>query len=206
MRIKAIAALSVLSLLLVFSSNAGADFVINQSQFTESLVAGDNVTEDIVFKYTTSNTNTINFYIETNVTPDPIGINVTYTNVPIVIRPNIEYTIHMFVNTSMLLVPGQYIVLTTLRAEQASLPPASHHHGSRVVAVITPPPTNNTPPPITPPPVTPPHENYTNITVPITPPESTIPWIYIAVFFVSLAFILLLSFLAYKEKKKKKET
>jgi hypothetical protein len=125
-----------------------ADFIINQTG-PLNIVAGDSVTENITFKFQSSNSNVMTgFSIMTIILPDPYGINVTYSNVPQTLVPNIYYTIQMHIATSMMLAPGQYIITSAVHANQSSpTPPPTKPHVRHTSSGNQPPP--NPPPPDT---------------------------------------------------------
>ena len=181
---------------------AKADFVISQTDYTKNLIAGMRITQNITFEFQTSNLNTISgFHITTTVVPDSLGIDVTYSNMPKMLLSNMVYTIQMHINTSMLLAPGQYIITSTVYADQETPAPIRRHvHASSGNPVIPPPSDNPTDNP------TPGEEqNETNDTIlPIIPPPAEQPsyWLPIIMFAFIAFCIILLIFLILRKRKK----
>jgi hypothetical protein len=172
-----------------------ADFVINQMG-PLNIVAGDSITQNITFRFQSSNGNLITgFSIMTLIIPDSQGINVTYSSLPAVIIPNSVYTIQMHIATSMLLIPGQYVITSAIHADQASPTPPRTIHAS---TGNQPPPNNNQ--------TNPPPNNNTNDSLP--PPYHYMeevgspPGFWIFVIIVIIALVTLLIFFIVRKRKK----
>ena len=98
----------MLSLLL---PTAAADFTISPEAITLELIAGDTTTVPI--NITWSQKQAV-VYIDTIISPDPEGINVTYTNNPIVIDKGETIQLFMTITTDPRLIPDQYTIETKL--------------------------------------------------------------------------------------------
>jgi hypothetical protein len=103
----------VLFLILTFSFSSNAEIIVSPPVIL-NLVGGDSITENITVKWTGNKE--IFCEISSNVLPDGEGINITYSQNNITLQPNVEYTIQMTINTSMLLAPNQYIIKTEFNA------------------------------------------------------------------------------------------
>jgi hypothetical protein len=175
--------LSIL-ILLSFSVLAQAGVVVDKTSV--DIVAGD----DIILVYTLSGSSSL-CHVSVNITPDPVGFNLTYN--PVVICPGILY---LYLNTSMALAPGVYSLTVIFESEQGDAPHVSRrvHHTHIIPPVVV---DNETDPVI--PPV---EENETKPPL-ILPPEQEpcdYLWFYILLFVIGVS--ILLFFVVRKHKKK----
>jgi hypothetical protein len=175
------------------------DFAISEIVYNETLIAGGRITKNITFN--SSDASASGIHIITTIAPDPVGINVTYSNLPSPLLPHTEYTIYMHINTSFLLAPDRYIITSSIYGNdaQSDLPPTTaasfvkkHHTFSypaypQVIYYPTP-KRNETAPPTPPPP---------SITPSTTFPFSTV---WLACSFIIIALLILLY--AYRKRKK----
>lgn len=99
---------------IVFSGTASAYIVVDPSTITLDLVGSDVVTEDITIRWEGENRGF--FELSTNIIPDGIGINVTYSQNSFSLNPNTEILIKMVINTSLALMPCIYIITTNVVA------------------------------------------------------------------------------------------
>lgn len=102
--------------LLLLASTAQANFTIQNPTITIDLVAGSSITRNITFRYTGRSTQPL--AVETTITPDGDGIEVTYSDIPTTVSPNTDYTIKMKIVSSFYLKPGEYIITTKLSSSE----------------------------------------------------------------------------------------
>lgn len=94
------------------------------------MVAGDVVTENITIRW--EGKNRAFFELFTTISPDDIGINVTYSESTFFLDPGTKILIKMIVNTSIPLVPGIYIITTNVRSEmEEPEPPVDPSNGKK---------------------------------------------------------------------------
>jgi len=77
-----------------------------------NLVGGNVTTKEIEIKNTESYS--IKCKLSTIISPDDIGINVTYSKSKFTIQPHSIYTLEMIINTSIMLEPNIYTINTTI--------------------------------------------------------------------------------------------
>jgi len=103
-----------------FSYNPEGDITVTPSTISLDLIAGCSVQVNITINLTG------NYYasceLTTNIEPDGEGINVSYSKNNFTMSPNSENKIIMYINTSLLLMPGVYNITTGVFAEQIEVP------------------------------------------------------------------------------------
>jgi len=100
---------------IVFSSVASAEITVSPETMQLYLTGGDVVTEQITITWK-GETATVAF-IETEITPDGKGINVTYSEDPVVLYPGAPKTIDITIATAINIAPGNYTITTLIFTE-----------------------------------------------------------------------------------------
>lgn len=102
-------------MLLLFSGVASADIEINPSTIDLNLIGGDTVTKQITITW--KGEVAVVGFIETTITPDGEGINVTYSEDPVILYPNTPNTIDMTIATAINIIPSKYVITTQVFTE-----------------------------------------------------------------------------------------
>lgn len=97
-------------ILLLLGGTASADIEISQSSIELNLVGGDTVTEGIIITWTGETV--IVGFIETDIIPDEEGINVAYSENPVILYPNVPRVVNMTIATAINIVPDNYVIIT----------------------------------------------------------------------------------------------
>jgi len=171
-------------LLLSFSVVVQAGVVVDKASV--DIVAGD----DVVLVYTLSGPSSL-CHVVVNITPDPIGFNLMYA--PVVVVPGV---LVVYLNTSMALVPGSYVLTAVFDVEQGTAPHVTRrvHHAhvfppvdeeNGTVPVIHPVDENETMPPL------------------IFPPgNESCDYLWLYILLIVIVVSVLLFFIVRKHKKK----
>lgn len=113
--------MGLLLIILITTTVSAQDVVISPGTLELELVGGCSATKDIIVK--NSGPTTINFEIETNVTPNSDGIDITYSTGPtFTLTSGKTIIIQMIIDTSMLLAPDTYVILTKFYGTSTSEP------------------------------------------------------------------------------------
>ena len=182
-------------ILLMISIPTQAGVTTNTTTF--DIVAGDSYVIRYQLTYTGKDTMC---YVTTFITPDSLGINLTYNSSFLLTSHTTSFNILM--KTSISLAPQSYILTTTFNTEQ--LPESvsrGHYHASVASSVVVIPPENTTIPPV----------NNTNNSIPpiiipvhiVETPNEWNPLYYVVIAIVAIIVITLL-FLMIKKKRNKK--
>jgi len=185
---------------MMLTVNVSASITLSELTTELNITGGDSVTRNIAIENTDGSPVTVSF--ETIVIPDGEGINITYSeSSPLTLKGNEQLTVTMFINTSLLLMPGTYQITTKFYTEEPSPTPKTVHYSWYTSTPVL--PTNETNETI--PPIIPPEENNTNETIPVSPPaiESGFNWYLIGIPLAIISIFMLL-FLLYKRRKKNK--
>jgi len=105
----------ILIALMILPTASSYDIEYNPKEFVIDLVAGDKICRNV------SITNNEDKKIALNLStgPEYDGIIITYsTNIPIILTPQETIVVGMYINTSMLLMPGTYKFLTMIYSEK----------------------------------------------------------------------------------------
>lgn len=98
-------------MLVLFATVSSASLSVSSLTTQIDVVAGSFITKEITVKNTDSVSREV-FYV-TQISPDGEGIDITHSlPSPFSIRRNSEITLKMYIDTSLLLVPGAYIITT----------------------------------------------------------------------------------------------
>ena len=102
--------------LLLFSGVAQAgNIIVEPTEYNVDLIGGDTIIRPITITWTGETT--VVGFIETDIAPDGKGIDVTYSEDPVVLYPGIPNTINMTIATAINLVPGDYVITTLVFTE-----------------------------------------------------------------------------------------
>jgi len=91
------------------------------------LIGGDSVEVNVTISW--SGRYSASCELTTHIEPDGEGINITYSRNNFTIEPSSENDIVMFINTSLSLVPGTYIITTNVDVEM-EVPPKEKDKGN----------------------------------------------------------------------------
>lgn len=100
------------------------DIDIEPETITLDLIAGNITKKELTVKWTGEKPVECN--INTIITPDDTGINISYSNNQFVAIPDKEYTIQMVIETDLALTPGTYIINTIISHYHKDLSLFSH--------------------------------------------------------------------------------
>ncbi len=87
---------------------ASAQIEVSPPTIELDLIGGDTVTEQIIITW--KGEAAVVGFIETDITPDGEGINVTYSENPVILYPGIPKTLDMTINISINIMPGNYTI------------------------------------------------------------------------------------------------
>jgi len=105
----------ILAIFLMPVSVLAADLEISPQTVELDLVGGDSVQVNITINW--SGSYTASCELTTNIEPDGEGINVTYSRNNFTMATNSENKIIMYINASLALMPGTYIITTNVDVE-----------------------------------------------------------------------------------------
>ena len=104
------------AMVIIFSGVAQAgNIIVAPTEYNVDLIGGDTITRSITITWT-GETAVVGF-IETDIAPDGEGIDITYSEDPIVLYPNIPNTINMTIATAINLAPIIYTITTLVFTE-----------------------------------------------------------------------------------------
>ena len=109
---------------LIHMSVSAAELEISPATVEIDLVGGDSVQVNISINW--SGSHSASCELTTNITPDGEGINITYSKNNFTMAPGSENKIIMYVNTSMALMPGIYIITTNVFTETEEQEPSGN--------------------------------------------------------------------------------
>jgi hypothetical protein len=142
MRFKVLVTIMLVTFLFALPVNANS---VTTTSTTFDIIAGDSIDINYTINYTDSTDTTC--YVSTSISPDDVGITLTY--IPsFVLKSQTSTLYYIYVDTSMLLVPGTYILTTTFQTE-GSEPIIIRHHtysASQGNVTVIPPIDETTPP------------------------------------------------------------
>lgn len=105
-----------IGIILLFSGIAQAgNIIVEPTEYNVDLIGGDTITRPIIITWM-GETAVVGF-IETSIAPDGEGIDITYSEDPVVLYPSIPNTINMTIATAINLVPGDYVITTLVFTE-----------------------------------------------------------------------------------------
>ncbi|GAH70991.1 unnamed protein product, partial [marine sediment metagenome] len=100
---------------IVFTSMASAEIIVSPETIHVYLTGGDTVTEQITITW--KGEAAVVAFIETEITPDDEGIDITYSEDPVVLYPGTPNTIDMTISTVINIAPGNYTITTLIFTE-----------------------------------------------------------------------------------------
>lgn len=100
---------------IVFSGIVSAHIEVSPPTIDLDLVGGDTVTEQITIIW--KGEAPVVGFIETTIMPDGVGINVTYSENPVILIPNIPKTVDMIINVAINIMPDSYVITTIVLTE-----------------------------------------------------------------------------------------
>lgn len=109
---------------LIHMSVSAAELEISPATVEIDLIGGDSVQINISINW--SGSHSASCELTTNITPDGEGINITYSKNNFTMAPGSENKIIMYINTSMALMPGIYIITTNVFAETEEQEPSGN--------------------------------------------------------------------------------
>ena len=106
----------LIGMLILFSGIVHAgDIVVDPPDYNVDLIGGDTIIRPITITWTGEAA--VVGFIETGIIPDGEGIDIVYSEDPIILYPGVPNTIDMTIATAINLVPGDYVITTLVFTE-----------------------------------------------------------------------------------------